>query len=182
MRKAGAWIVHVEELGYDQIVGGVEAKNALGQDLLNAILRDPGTQEIKVTSGNFAGGVRFISPTYAGATFDSNGVFQYFGYYGRWMRRAVRDRNIRSTGHRGCGRFSMVGESTTAVRYIYPRFSSPELSSYDGFDTVLKDIELSSAKHIVAAMWWMEASQRVWASWWILMSSFTTMRRCNYLM
>jgi hypothetical protein len=83
MTKAGASLVqHAEELGYDQVGGSVAAKNALGQDLLDEILTNPETIESKVTSGNFAGGVRFISPTYAGATFNSSGVFQYFGYYG----------------------------------------------------------------------------------------------------
>ena len=83
MTKAGASLVqYAEELGYDQIGGSVATKNALGQDLLEEILTNPGTKEVKVTSGNFAGGVRFISPTYAGATFNPSGVFQYFGCYG----------------------------------------------------------------------------------------------------
>jgi hypothetical protein len=49
----------------------------------------------------------------------------------------------------------MVGANLTRVRYIFPRFSS-QLISYDGFDTVLKGVELSSSKGVVAAMWWME--------------------------
>jgi len=51
---------------------------------------------------------------------------------------------------------TMVGSSITAVRYIFPEFSSPQLTSYDGFDTVLKGVELSSPRHVIAAMWWME--------------------------
>jgi len=51
---------------------------------------------------------------------------------------------------------AMVGTNLTAVRYIYPRFSSPQLTSHDGFDTVLKGVELSSPNHVLVAMWWME--------------------------
>ena len=40
------------------------------------------TSEQDYVPATTAGGLRFISPTYAGATFDSNGIFQYFGYYG----------------------------------------------------------------------------------------------------
>jgi hypothetical protein len=83
MRKAGASLAqHAEELGYDDVSGSAANKNAMGQDLLDEILTNPGTRVSQITSGNFAGGLRFISPTYAGASFDSNGVFQYFGYYG----------------------------------------------------------------------------------------------------
>jgi hypothetical protein len=83
MTKAGASLAqHAEELGYDQIAGGNGAKNLLGQDLLDEILTNPGSTVSSPTSGNFVGGLRFITPDYAGATFDSNGIFQYFGYYG----------------------------------------------------------------------------------------------------
>lgn len=42
---------------------------------------------IKILNGNFAGGFRVIGNTvtngrFVGATFDSNGLFQYFGMYG----------------------------------------------------------------------------------------------------
>jgi hypothetical protein len=83
MTKAGASLgQHAAELGYDDLAGSAATKNLLGQDLLDEILTNPGTTVSKVTSGNFAGGLRFISPDYAGATFNSNGVFRYFGYYG----------------------------------------------------------------------------------------------------
>ena len=45
----------------------------------NEILTNPQTTQTNVRSGNFAGGTRFIGPNGIGATFDSNGVFQYFG-------------------------------------------------------------------------------------------------------
>jgi hypothetical protein len=54
---------------------------------------------------------------------------------------------------------SIVGASLTAVRYFYPQFSSPQLTSYDGFDTILKGVELSSAEHVIAAMWWVEGAK-----------------------
>jgi hypothetical protein len=40
-----------------------------------------GVVKSAVPSGNFAGGTRFIGPNGLGATFDSKGVFQYFGVY-----------------------------------------------------------------------------------------------------
>lgn len=57
-----------------------------GEDLLEDILTDPSGTPQAVTSGNFAGGTRIIgSRTHngkrIGATFDANGVFQYFGVY-----------------------------------------------------------------------------------------------------
>jgi hypothetical protein len=56
------------------------------QNLLNDILTNPGTVASPVNSGNFAGGTRYIMPDAAGgrgfgATYDSNGMFQYFGRY-----------------------------------------------------------------------------------------------------
>lgn len=55
--------------------------NSSGQYLLDDILTAPGTQEVVIRSGNFAGGVRYIGPDGVGATFDSAGAFQYFGVY-----------------------------------------------------------------------------------------------------
>ena len=55
--------------------------NSAGQTLLDEILTNPQTVETPVRSGNFAGGTRFIGPNGVGATFDANGVFQYFGVY-----------------------------------------------------------------------------------------------------
>jgi hypothetical protein len=82
MTKAGASLAqHGEALGYDDLTGGPEAKNMLGQDLLDEILTNPGSTVSTVPTGNFAGGLRFITPDGAGATFDINGVFRYFGYY-----------------------------------------------------------------------------------------------------
>ncbi|CAM5596172.1 hypothetical protein SALBM217S_05235 [Streptomyces griseoloalbus] len=67
------------------VVPGKELKTA-GQDLLDDILTNPQTTTSAVTSGNFAGGTRYIMPDPAGgraigATFDANGQFQYFGRY-----------------------------------------------------------------------------------------------------
>ncbi len=67
------------------MVPGNELKSA-GQSLLGNILKNPNTSFSTVTSGNFAGGKRYIMPDPAGgrgfgATFDSDGVFQYFGRY-----------------------------------------------------------------------------------------------------
>ncbi|MFJ1547637.1 polymorphic toxin-type HINT domain-containing protein [Streptomyces sp. NPDC088246] len=67
------------------VVPGKQLKSA-GQDLLDDILTNPKTVASPVNSGNFAGGTRYIMPDPAGgrgigATFDSNGTFQYFGRY-----------------------------------------------------------------------------------------------------
>ncbi|WP_211257321.1 hypothetical protein, partial [Actinoalloteichus caeruleus] len=67
------------------VVPGKQLKSA-GQDLLDDILTNPKTATSPVTSGKFAGGTRYIMPDPAGgrgigATFDSNGQFQYFGRY-----------------------------------------------------------------------------------------------------
>jgi hypothetical protein len=81
--KAGASIEqHQAELGIN-VTGGTAAKNALGQFLLDDILTNPGTIHLPVTSGRFAGGLYFISPTGVGAAFDANRVFQYFGIFSR---------------------------------------------------------------------------------------------------
>ncbi|MFC9297192.1 DUF6531 domain-containing protein [Streptomyces sp. NPDC057011] len=60
--------------------------DSTGQDLLDDILTNPNTTQVPVNSGNFAGGTRYVMPDPAGgrgfgATFDSNGDFQYFGRY-----------------------------------------------------------------------------------------------------
>jgi hypothetical protein len=61
-------------------IGGSQF-NAAGQNLLDEILTNPGTVRMQVTTGRFAGGVRYISPSGTGATFDQTGQFQYFGSY-----------------------------------------------------------------------------------------------------
>ncbi|WP_053161109.1 DUF6531 domain-containing protein [Streptomyces caatingaensis] len=68
-----------------EVVPGKRLDSA-GQDLLDDILTNPKVVQVPVTSGNFAGGTRFVMPDPGGgrgygATFDSNGVFQYFGRY-----------------------------------------------------------------------------------------------------
>ncbi|MDF2254446.1 DUF6531 domain-containing protein [Streptantibioticus ferralitis] len=60
--------------------------DSTGQGLLDDILNSPDTVQVSVTSGNFAGGTRYIMPDPAGgrgfgATFDASGNFQYFGRY-----------------------------------------------------------------------------------------------------
>ncbi|MER6032085.1 DUF6531 domain-containing protein [Streptomyces sp. NPDC001851] len=67
------------------VVPGKQLDSA-GQNLLDDILTNPNTTQVPVTSGNFAGGTRYIMPDPAGgrgfgATFDANGDFQYFGRY-----------------------------------------------------------------------------------------------------
>lgn len=52
-----------------------------GQNLLDDILTTPGTRTVVNSGGNFKGGTTFIRPDGVGATFDSNGVFQYFGVF-----------------------------------------------------------------------------------------------------
>lgn len=69
------------------VTGNPAAINSAGQDILNGILTDPGADYQPVLTGNFAGGFRVIGNTvtngrFVGATFDSNGLFQYFGMYG----------------------------------------------------------------------------------------------------
>ncbi|MFI9366750.1 polymorphic toxin-type HINT domain-containing protein [Kitasatospora sp. NPDC053057] len=67
------------------VVPGKEL-DSTGQNLLDDILTNPNTTVGPVTSGNFAGGTRYVMPDAAGgrgfgATFDANGDFQYFGRY-----------------------------------------------------------------------------------------------------
>jgi len=67
------------------VVSGKEL-DSTGQNLLDDILTSPNTVSSSVTSGNFAGGTRYIMPDAGGgrgfgATFDANGDFQYFGRY-----------------------------------------------------------------------------------------------------
>ncbi|MFI1524016.1 polymorphic toxin-type HINT domain-containing protein [Kitasatospora cineracea] len=67
------------------VVPGKEL-DSTGQNLLDDILTSPNTTAGPVTSGNFAGGTRYVMPDPAGgrgfgATFDANGDFQYFGRY-----------------------------------------------------------------------------------------------------
>lgn len=69
------------------VTGNPAAISSAGQDMLNSILTDPGADYQPVPTGNFAGGYRIIGNTVAnsrfvGATFDANGLFQYFGMYG----------------------------------------------------------------------------------------------------
>src|SRR5690606_11289299 len=52
-----------------------------GQDLLDDILTNPGTTVHPVTSGNAAGGTRYIGPNGIGATFGPDGSLAYFGRY-----------------------------------------------------------------------------------------------------
>ncbi|ASU85399.1 hypothetical protein CDO52_23690 [Nocardiopsis gilva YIM 90087] len=66
-------------------VSGKEFDSA-GQSLLDDILTHPSSAVSPVTSGGFRGGTRHIMPDSAGgrgfgATFDSSGLFQYFGRY-----------------------------------------------------------------------------------------------------
>ncbi len=66
---------------FPTVTGGPKAKEALGQDQLDDILTAPGSRVDEVTSGNFSGGFRIVSPDGRGATFDSRNRFQYFGEY-----------------------------------------------------------------------------------------------------
>jgi RHS repeat-associated protein len=59
-------------------VGGAQL-DSIGQSLLDDILTAPGKRIVEVTSGRFAGGVRYIRRDGRSATFDSSGIFQYFG-------------------------------------------------------------------------------------------------------
>jgi hypothetical protein len=52
-----------------------------GQDYLDDILTTPGTQRVPINGGGFRGGYYYIRPDGAGAAFDSNGMFQYFGKF-----------------------------------------------------------------------------------------------------
>jgi hypothetical protein len=61
--------------------GNQASKSAIGQDVLDDILTTPGTRVENVTSGNFKGGERYVTPDGRGATFDAQGQFQYFGEY-----------------------------------------------------------------------------------------------------
>lgn len=61
-------------------VPGKELDSA-GQDYLDDILTTPGTQRVPTSGGSFKGGSYYIRPDGAGAEFDSNGVFQYFGKF-----------------------------------------------------------------------------------------------------
>jgi hypothetical protein len=67
---------------------GVSGSNldSAGQGLLDETLSDPNADYQPVTGGGFAGGYRIIGNSvvngrFVGATFDPNGVFQYFGVY-----------------------------------------------------------------------------------------------------
>lgn len=69
------------------VTGNPAAISSAGQDMLNSILTDPGADYQPVPTGNFSGGYRIIGNTvvngrFVGATFDANGLFQYFGMYG----------------------------------------------------------------------------------------------------
>jgi RHS repeat-associated protein len=75
---------HMDKNELDKVPGR-ELKSA-GQNLLDDILTNPKSAVSPVISGNFSGGTRHIMPDPAGgrdigATFDVNGVFQYFGRY-----------------------------------------------------------------------------------------------------
>ncbi|HEV2238899.1 MAG TPA: hypothetical protein VGR57_19730, partial [Ktedonobacterales bacterium] len=69
-------------------VGGNYLDSA-GQNLLDDILTDPNADYQFDVSDRFPGGYTVISNSvvngkFVGATFDSNGVFQYFGVYPRY--------------------------------------------------------------------------------------------------
>ncbi|NKE58350.1 hypothetical protein FXN61_16570 [Lentzea sp. PSKA42] len=75
---------HMDRGDLDVVPG--KKLDSAGQNLLDDIFTNPGTVSSSVTSGNFAGGTRYIMPDSAGgrgygATFDANGDFQYFGRY-----------------------------------------------------------------------------------------------------
>lgn len=59
--------------------GGPGAINDAGQAALDEILTHPGTTMTPMTQGNFAGGLRFVSPQGIGVVFGPDSVFQYFG-------------------------------------------------------------------------------------------------------
>ncbi|BCJ58283.1 hypothetical protein Jiend_17050 [Micromonospora endophytica] len=61
-------------------VPGKELDTA-GQGYLDDILTTPGTRRVPINGGSFNGGNYYIRPDGAGAAFDSNGVFQYFGKF-----------------------------------------------------------------------------------------------------
>jgi hypothetical protein len=73
-------------------VKGNSNLDSAGQNLLDDILTDPNADYQPVTSGNFAGGSggygiignSVVNGRFVGATFDANGVFQYFGVYPRY--------------------------------------------------------------------------------------------------
>lgn len=51
----------------------------------------------------------------------------------------------------------LVGKSLVRVRYAASKLAVPELySSYTGFDTVLKGVELASSSELVTVMWMMD--------------------------
>jgi len=53
----------------------------------------------------------------------------------------------------------LTGVDLKTIRYISPQFATSQAgNSYVGFDTVLKGVELSSASHVLVAMWWMEGA------------------------
>jgi len=63
------------------VSGSPSDKNALGNEVLQAILYNPESMVRPITSGNFVGGFRIVDPLGRGATFDANRVFQYFGEF-----------------------------------------------------------------------------------------------------
>lgn len=82
MTQAGRSIEsHGGQGAFPTASGNAAAKNALGQQQLEEIVGNPDSQKVDVTSGNFAGGVRYIAPDGRGATFDSSGQFRYVGNY-----------------------------------------------------------------------------------------------------
>ena len=72
---------HGGQGNFPTATGSVANRNQIAQDQLDDILTAPGTRVEPVTSGNFKGRTRYITPDGRGATFDSNGQFQYFGVY-----------------------------------------------------------------------------------------------------
>jgi filamentous hemagglutinin len=58
--------------------GGPAAINEAGQDALNEILSNPGTEVESVTTGRFEGGLRFVAPDGTFVVFDQEGTLQYF--------------------------------------------------------------------------------------------------------
>jgi hypothetical protein len=64
---------HGGQGAFPSVSGGAAEKNALGQQQLEGIVGNPNSQNVPVTSGNFAGGTRYIAPDGRGATFDASG-------------------------------------------------------------------------------------------------------------
>lgn len=53
----------------------------LGRTEFEDILTDPAAIAVRPRTGNAVGGIRIIAPDGRGATFSTNGTFQYLGIY-----------------------------------------------------------------------------------------------------